>query len=104
MIPLPRLLPLTVAALALSACGSGSSDTGGQSSSSKLLEGSASDAMIPYEKLKSEAPPAKIEVDEKGATPSGTSTAANTGPGPVVPDPMQSLAAPAGADAETPDD
>ena len=106
MIPLPRLLPLAVAVLALSACGSGNSDTGGQASGSKVLEGSIGDDMIPYEKLRSEAPPAKIEADENGPPQAGASTAsaANTGPDPVVPDPMQSLAAPGSGEAETPDD
>ena len=67
MIPLSRLASLALAPLALAACGS-NSDTGGQAASSKILEGSISDNMIPYEKLRSEAPLSRIEAGEGEGT------------------------------------
>ena len=104
MIAMPRLVPLALAALSLAGCGSGGSDTGGQPASSKVLEGSVSDAMIPYEKLRSEAPPAKIEAGDGEGSRAAQGGASPTGPGSAVPDPMQSVAAPNDGEAETPDD
>ncbi len=79
MIPLSRLAPLALAIMALAACGD-SSETGGQAAGSKILEGSISDSMIPYEKLRSEAPPAKIKTDEGGAS-GGNRTGPDANPG-----------------------
>lgn len=64
MIRLPQLAMTALGAVALSSCGgSGGEKAKGEAVNSQILEGSASDAMIPYEKLRSEPPAAKIEED-----------------------------------------
>ncbi|MBM3596551.1 MAG: hypothetical protein FJX31_12510 [Alphaproteobacteria bacterium] len=74
MISLPRLASTVFAALALAACGgAGDEATGGESENSRILEGSVSDEMIPFEKLRSEPPAAKIEAGEGKAGAAGTS-------------------------------
>lgn len=50
-------LALTVAALALSACGSDArKDAGSGKAEGEVLPGSASDAMLPFDTVKSQAP------------------------------------------------
>lgn len=51
------LFALTVAALTLSACGSSArKDAGSGKAEGEVLPGSASDAMLPYDTVKSQAP------------------------------------------------
>ena len=84
MISLPRLAAITFGSIALSACGgSGDGPAGGKTDNSRILEGSVSDEMIPYEKLRSEPPAARIvESDGKGGKAPGTATSAGTSPDP----------------------
>jgi hypothetical protein len=110
MMSLPRLAVMVPAALALSACGgSGDSAAKGEAVNSRILEGSVSDEMIPYEKLRSEPPAAKIEADEaggEGAGQGGGTSGSTPGGEPVVPDPMQPspAATPESAGPDAPED
>jgi hypothetical protein len=80
LIHLPRIVIAALGALALSACGSEPEQATGPVAASKVLEGSTSDAMIPYERLRSEPPAAKIETDEAdGGSGKGPTGNAATG-------------------------
>ncbi|MCB2047111.1 MAG: hypothetical protein KDE32_02655 [Novosphingobium sp.] len=80
MIVLPRIAIAALGVLALSACGSEPEQATGPAESSKVLEGSTSDAMIPYETLRSEPPAAQIELDEaKGGSGSSSSAGSTAG-------------------------
>ena len=98
MISLPRIAVTALGAMALSSCGnSGEGAAEGEATNSRILEGSASDEMISYEKLRSEPPAAKIEESETGGKSSGQSgSAPGAAPqsGPVVPDPIQPAPSP----------
>ena len=72
MIPLPRIAATLGGALALAACGaSGDTAEGGAAENSRILEGSVSDEMIPYEKLRSEPPAARVSEGESKGGGSG---------------------------------
>lgn len=89
MISLPRLAAIALGGIALSACGGGSGDgpAGGKADNSRILEGSVSDEMIPYEKLRSEPPAAKIEENEgKGGKSPAASSSASVSPDTAEPD------------------
>ncbi len=110
MISLSRLALTAIGATALSACGgSGDSQPDAEAVNSRILEGSVSDEMIPFEKLRSEPPAAKIEVDEdggKGDGQGGPRPGNDPAAGPVAADPAQPLpsATPESAAPETPED
>lgn len=93
MIPLPRIAATFLGAAALAACGgSGDEAEGGEAENSRILEGSVSDEMIPYEKLRSEPPAARISEGEGKAAPKGTSgsgASVQQGPGDATEDPAQ---------------
>jgi hypothetical protein len=108
MISLLRTVVIVTGATALSACG-GSKDTAGdrKAENSRILEGSISDEMIAYEKLRSEPPAAQIDEGEsKGGNSAGEGPGAkaagasdnSAAAAPVAPD------APAEAPAEQPVD
>lgn len=93
MMSLPRLAFTAFGALALSACGSSQdSAANGKAENSRILEGSVSDEMIPFEKLRSEPPPAKIVDGEgKGGTggPGGSSAGSASRPSSEAASPAQ---------------
>lgn len=103
MISLPRLAAITFGSIVLSACGgSGDGPAGGKTDNSRILEGSVSDEMIPYEKLRSEPPAAKIvESDGKGGKAPGAATSTGASPDPS-PDTAEPAAAPAPEPAAQP--
>ena len=107
MISLLRTVVIVTGATALAACGSSKESAGdSKAENSRILEGSISDEMIPYEKLRSEPPAAQIEESEsKGGNSAGEGPGAkaagasdNSAAAPVAPD------APAEAPAEQPVD
>jgi hypothetical protein len=51
-----RNLPILVLALALAACGSDKKDEGAGKAEGQILSGSASDAMLPLDTVRSQAP------------------------------------------------
>ncbi len=98
MISLLRIAVTALGALALSSCGdSADNASGGEAANSRILEGSTSDEMISYEKLRSEPPAAKIEESETGGKSSGQGGSAPSGApqtGPAMPDPIQPAPSP----------
>jgi len=61
-----RNLPILVLALALAACGSGKKDEGAGKAAGEILPASASDAMLPLDTGRSQAPLApKVEAEGK---------------------------------------
>ena len=108
MISLLRTVVIVTGATALAACGSSKESAGdSKAENSRILEGSISDEMIPYEKLRSEPPAAQIEESEsKGGNSAGEGPGANAAgasdnpaaAAPAAPD------APAEAPAEQPAD
>lgn len=54
--PMPRIAPIVVLALALAACKGEQKPQGAGSAQGEILPGSASDAMIPYDTVRSQAP------------------------------------------------
>ena len=110
MISLSRLAVIALSAMTLTSCGgSGDSQPNAEAVNSRILEGSVSDEMIPFEKLRSEPPAAKIEHDEaggKGVGLGGSSPGSGPGSSPVAPDPAQPTASatPESAAPETPED
>ena len=93
MTSLPRIAVIALGGLTLASCGgSGETAADGEAVNSRILEGSVSDEMIPFEKLRSEPPAAKIENDEAGGksgVQGGSTPGSSPGSGPVVPDPAQ---------------
>lgn len=62
-----RNLPILILALALVACGSGKKDEGAGKAEGQILPASASDAMLPLDTVRSQAPLApKAEGEGKG--------------------------------------
>jgi len=110
MISLSRIAVIALSALTLASCGDSSeSAADGQAVNSRILDGSVSDEMIPFEKLRSEPPAAKIEHDEaggKGVGLGGSSPGSGPGSSPVAPDPAQPTASatPESTAPETPED
>lgn len=108
MISLLRTVVIITGATALSACG-GSKESAGDSKAenSRILEGSISDEMIPYEKLRSEPPAAQIEEGESkgdngvGKGPSANATGASDNSAAAAPTAPETLAE---ASAEQPAD
>jgi hypothetical protein len=77
-----RLALILFGVASVSSCGgSGDAGAGGEAVNSRILEGSVSDEMVPYDTLRSEPPAAKI-VDEDGKG-SGASGSSGTGPGAI---------------------
>lgn len=73
-----RNLPILILALALAACGSGKKDEGAGKAAGEILPASASDAMIPLDTVRSQAPLApRPEGDgkAKAADPAATDAA-----------------------------
>ncbi|MBS0474613.1 MAG: hypothetical protein JSR28_05615 [Proteobacteria bacterium] len=67
-------LPLLALVLCLAACGSGTKKAGAGAAEGEVLPGSASDAMLPYDSVKSQAPLAPQS--EGGDKPGGKKSAA----------------------------
>lgn len=90
MMSLPRLAFTAFGALAVSACGSSQdSAANGKAENSRILEGSVSDEMIPFEKLRSEPPPAKIVDGEGKGGPGGSSAGSASRPSSEAASPAQ---------------
>jgi len=89
-----RNLPILVLALALAACGSGKKDEGAGKAAGEILPASASDAMLPLDTVRSQAPLApKVESSgkasgeaEAGATEAAEAPAAEAPP--AAPEPV----------------
>lgn len=65
-----RKLPILILALALAACGSGKKDEGAGKAEGQILPASASDAMLPLDTVRSQAPLApKVEAGGKADDP-----------------------------------
>lgn len=76
-----RNLPILILALALAACGSGKKDEGAGKAAGEILPASASDAMIPLDTVRSQAPLApKVEGDGKAKATDPTATEAAEAP------------------------
>lgn len=91
-----RNLPILVLALALAACGSGKKDEGAGKAAGQILPASASDAMIPLDTVRSQAPLApKVEGEAKAKAADATATDA-------AEIPATEAAAPTPEPAETP--
>jgi hypothetical protein len=99
-----RIAVTMLGAMALSACGgpeSGASNGGAENS--RILEGSVSDEMIPYEKLRSEPPAARIEEDEDlSGKSTGPATPSASSPSASAPEATAPEAAPASEPAAQP--
>lgn len=90
----------TVLILGLAACNQGKKDAGGKAAG-EVLPGSVSDAMLPYDQVRSQPPlaPASGDAKAKGKQASGEkSDSASSAP---EPDPSASAAAPAPSASET---
>ena len=94
-----RSLIILIPALLASACSNeaASPDNDGGSAPSEVLQGSISDEMIPYDRLRSQPPLAEILPGEEGSDSAFGSTA--PGPGGIEPSPPS---ADATADDSTP--
>ena len=93
----------TVLVLGLAACNQGQKDAGGKAEG-EVLPGSVSDAMLPYDQVKSQPPlaPASGDAKAKGKQTSGEkSDSASSAP---EPDASASAAAPAPSASETPEE
>lgn len=71
-----RSCALLTIACALAACGGEKTGTSADSGSNKVLEGTISDDMIPYDTLRSQPPAAKIVTDATGSPSSGSTRGA----------------------------
>lgn len=81
-----RNLPILILALALAACGSGKKDEGAGKAAGEILPASASDAMIPLDTVRSQAPLApKVEGDGKAKAADPTATEAAEAPAAEAP-------------------
>lgn len=71
-----RNLPILILALALTACGTGKKDEGAGKAAGEVLPGSVSDAMIPLDTVRSQAPLApKAESQSKDRNAEATMAA-----------------------------
>ena len=94
-----RKLPILILALALAACGSGKKDEGAGKAEGQILPASASDAMLPLDTVRSQAPLApKVETESK-ADDQPDAAATDTADAPAAEVPASAPAA-----AETPAD
>ena len=74
MIQIPRYFGIALLCLVLTSCGSSDNDedTRQLSAGGKILKGSISDDMLPYDTLRSEAPRAKRSSTAPGTQPDGS--------------------------------
>ena len=76
-----RNRPILILALTLAACGSGKKDEGAGKAAGEILPASASDAMIPLDTVRSQAPLApQVEAAGKGKAADATATVAAEAP------------------------